>query len=173
MDCRQAWNLMMKGFDKEISQLQEKELNMHLDVCDSCKTRFENLNEAFAALDATDIEAPPDIEKTVMAKLNSVKHKRDFLMPYVISNLIVFVGIIALWLDNIFRIGIFEFLKDAFNEVVLAYNTSTAVFTVLQILVTYFIKPVLNIIISAGLIYGVLSIILTLQRMRRRHVSVR
>ncbi|MGI6124748.1 MAG: anti-sigma factor family protein, partial [Acetivibrionales bacterium] len=103
MDCRQAWNLMMKGFDKEISQLQEKELNMHLDVCDSCKTRFENLNEAFAALDATDIEAPPDIEKTVMAKLNSVKHKRDFLMPYVISNLIVFVGIIALWLDNIFR----------------------------------------------------------------------
>ena len=49
-------------------------------------------------------------------------------MPYVICNLIVFVVIVATWLDSIFRTGIFTFIKT-FNEFIAAYNTSATIFT--------------------------------------------
>lgn len=174
MDCRQAWNLMMKSFDNEISKSHEKELNMHIDECASCKTSFNKLTETFTFMEASKWQAPTDIEKRVMAKLSSAKHKGDFLMPYVICNLIVFVGIIAIWLDNVFRIGMFTFIREVFNKVVIAYNTSASVFAAFQSFFrTYFIKPTISITIIALLIYGLLNIVLNLQKMRRRHVSVR
>lgn len=174
MDCRQAWNLMMKSFDNEISKSHEKELNMHIDECGSCKTRFDKLTETFTFMETSNWQAPTDIEKRVMAKLSSAKHKRDFLMPYVICNLIVFSGIIVTWLDNVFRIGIFTFIKEVFNEVVVAYNMSATVFAAFRnFFSTYFIRPTINIAVIAFLIYGLLSIVLNLQKMRRRHVSVR
>lgn len=174
MDCRKAWNLMMKSFDNEISKLHEKELDMHIDGCRSCKTMFDKLTETFTFMETSNCQAPADIEKVVMAKLSSAKHKRDFLMPYVICNLIVFIGIIATWLDNVFRIGIFTFIKEVFNEVIVAYNTSATVFTAFRNFFSiYFIKPTINIAIIACLIYGLLSVVSILQKMRRRYVSVR
>ncbi len=174
MDCRKAWNLMMKSFDNDISKTHEKELNMHIDECGSCKTRFDKLTETFTFMEISNWQAPDDIEKSVMAKLTSAKHKRDFLMPYVICNLIVFIGIIATWLDNVFRIGIFTFIKEVFNEVIVAYNTSATVFTAFRNFFSiYFIKPTINIAIIACLIYGLLSVVSILQKMRRRYVSVR
>ncbi len=174
MDCRQAWNLMMKSFDKDISQPNQKGLNMHIDACNSCKTRFEMLNEAFIALKTTDNKAPIDIEKKVMAKLDLRKQKKDFLMPYVIFNIIVFLGIVASWLDSIFRIGIYAFLREVFNEAVKAYNTSAAVFTAFQNFFNiYFIKPTMNIAIIGGLIFSILSIRAVFKKLRRRYASVR
>ena len=174
MDCRKAWNLMMKSFDNDISKTHEKEFNMHIDECGSCKTRFDKLTETFTFMEISNWQAPDDIEKSVMAKLTSAKHKRDFLMPYVICNLIVFIGIIATWLDNVFRIGIFTFIKEVFNEVIVAYNTSATVFTAFRNFFSiYFIKPTINIAIIACLIYGLLSVVSILQKMRRRYVSVR
>lgn len=174
MDCRKAWDLMMKSFDREISKLHEKELDMHIDKCCSCKTRFDKLTEVLTFMETPDLQAPADIEKRVMAKLSSTKHKRDFLMPYVICNLIVFVGIVVIWLDNVFRSGIFTFIKEVFNEVVNAYNTSATVFTAFRnFFSTYFIKPTINIAVIALLIYGLLIIVSILQKMRRRYISVR
>jgi hypothetical protein len=174
MDCRKAWDLMMKSFDNEISKQHRKELNMHISECDECKTMSDNLTEAFTFMDTSDWQAPADIEKRVMAKLNLTKHRRDFLMPYVICNLIVFTGIVASWLDSVFKIGIFTFIKEVFNEVVAAYNMSATVFTAFRnFFSTYFIKPTINIAIIAFLIYGLLSIISILQKMLRRYVSVR
>lgn len=174
MDCRRAWNTMMKSFDEDIPNLYEKELNSHFDGCSLCKTRFEKLNEAFTVLKTTDMKAPPDIEKKVMAELNFVKHKRDFLLQYVIFNLIVFVGIVVAWVDNVYTIGIYTFVKEVFSEVVAAYNTSATVFAAFRNFSnTYFIKPTTNIIIIAVLIYGILNIVLSLQKMCRRHFSVR
>lgn len=174
MDCRKAWNLMMKSFDNEISKSHEKELNMHINECASCKTSFNKLTETFTFMETTNWEAPADIEKRVMAELSSAKHKRDFLMPYVICNLIVFVGIIANWLDNVFRIGIFTFIREVFNDVVAAYNTSATVFSAFRhFFSTYFIRPTINIVIIALLIYGLSSIVSILQKVRKRYVSVR
>lgn len=172
MDCRRAWNLMMKSFDKEISKLHENELNTHISECGSCKAKFDKLAETFSLIETSAFQAPADIEDRVMTKLDSVKQKRDFLMPYVIFNLIVFAVIVVSWLDNILRIGIFTFAKDVFNELVAAYNTTAAIFmTYRNFFNMYFIKPTLNIAIIAGLIYGSLSIASLLKKMRRRYVS--
>ncbi|MGI6084562.1 MAG: hypothetical protein ACOYIF_03860 [Acetivibrionales bacterium] len=174
MDCKQAWKLMMKYFDQEISQIHEKELHAHFDACSFCKTRFEELAGAFTALKTTELTAPPNIEKRVMAGIYSVRSKKDFLMHYVIFNFVVFAGIVTAWLDNIYKIGIYIFIKEVFNEVIAAYNTSSAVFTTFWGLSsTYLIKPAINIIIIAILIYGILNIVITLQKMRRRRFSVR
>ena len=172
MDCKRAWNLMMKSFDKELSKLHESELNTHINECGSYKARFDKLTEAFIFMETSVWQAPADIEKRVMTKLNSVKQKRDFFMPYVIFNLIVFGVIVVSWLDNILRIGIFTFVKDVFNELVAAYNTSAAIFeTYRDFFNAYFIKPTVKIGIIAGIIYGLLSIASFLQKMRRRYVS--
>ena len=174
MDCRQAWNLMMKSFDNEISQHNQKELNTHIDACNFCKTKFEKLNNAFIVLETTNLQAPSDIEEKVMANLGFRKHKRDFLLPYVIFNLIVFVGIVATWLDNLFRIGIYAFLRETFNKAVVAYNTSATVLTTFQNFFNiYFIKPTRSIALIGGLIYAILSIISAFQKMRRKYASAR
>ena len=169
-----ALNLMMKRFDKEISKIHEKELNTHIDECSSCKARFNKLTETFTFMETSVCQAPAGIENRVIAKLNSVKQKRDFLMPYVICNLIVFVVIVATWLDSIFRTGIFTFIRETFNEFIAAYNTSATIFTAFRdFFNTYFIKPTMNIAIIAALIYGLLSVVSILQKMRRRYISVR
>jgi|GEM_PF-4688619 len=163
---------MMKSFDKEISKLHENELNTHINECGSCKAMFDKLTETFVFMETSIGQAPADIEKRVMTKLNSVKQKKDFLMPYVIFNLIVFGVIVVSWLDNILKIGIFTFAKDVFDKLVAAYNTSVAIFaTYRNFFNTYFIRPTINIAIIAGIIYGFLSIASFLQKIRRRYVS--
>ncbi|NLX64973.1 MAG: hypothetical protein GX022_09420 [Clostridiaceae bacterium] len=172
MDCRRAWDLMMKSFDKEISELLESELNTHVNECASCKARFDKLTKVFAFMETAVWQAPADIEKRVMTKLNSVRQKRDFLMPYVIFNFIVFTTIVVYWLDNLLSINIFTFAKDLLNEIVVAYNTSvTIIATYRSFFNTYFVRPTVNIAIIAGIIYGLLSIASFLQKMRRRCVS--
>jgi len=163
---------MMKSFDKEISKPHENELNTHINECGSCKAMFNKLTETFDFMETSVRQAPADIEKRVMTKLDSVKQKRDFLMPYVICNLIVFTVIVAYWLDNLLRIGIFVFAKDVCNNILAAYNTSVTIFaTYRNFFNTYFIRPTINTAVIAGAIYGFLSIASFLQKMRRRYVS--
>lgn len=172
MNCRQAWNLIMKHYDNDSTPSERENLSVHLKKCRVCKEKFETLNEAFSVMENLNVKAPSDIEKKVMARLDTVKHERDFLIPYVVLNLIIFISIIIYWLEKIFKTGIVSFISELYKGMLVAYNTSTAVLTTIRSFWDIFLlRQAIIIIVVTGSITGVLSILSVIQKTRKRRYS--
>lgn len=172
MDCKQAWNLMMKHFDKEEIKHGNDELNKHLSACYFCKTNFESLKKSFVELEIMDIKAPLNIEEKVMARLPTSKPKRDFLLPYIAANLIVFICTIIYWIYQLFEKGIFLFLKETFNGAIAKYKASTMVLRAYEnFFSNYVLKEAINVLFIAGLIYVIISLLSALQKMGKNRIS--
>ncbi len=172
MNCRQAWNLMMKHLDSDLKPFLHEKLNVHLNKCNVCKEKFESLNEAFLVMDNLNEKAPSDIEKKVMARLDAVEKEKDFIIPYVIVNLIIFISIIIFWMEKIFETGIASFIGEIYKGMSAAYNTSTAVLTAfLRFWDSFLLRPAIIVIVVSGSIIGVLSLISVIQKARKRRCS--
>lgn len=172
MNCKQAWDLMMKHYDNNSEPYGPERLSDHLDKCSLCKEKFESLNDAFTVMKDLSEAAPSDIEKNVMEKLEAVKQERDYLIPYVAVNLIIFVSIIVFWLEKIFRTGIASFIGDIFSKILVAYNTSAVVITAYQsFLSNFLLKQAAIVILIACSIIGILSLIPVFRKIRNKQYS--
>lgn len=75
--CPRYMNDYMHDYlDGDISREHERELKRHLQACDDCRQHMHQLSDTIAFVkSAAHIEAPPQFEAAVMARLPKPKHR--------------------------------------------------------------------------------------------------
>ena len=71
MDCKRASDLMMKYFDDDINDFEEKELRLHEKECSSCRLDFQWMKQGLEGIEALeDFEAPENFEMEILEQLD-------------------------------------------------------------------------------------------------------
>ncbi|HOQ07120.1 MAG TPA: anti-sigma factor [Clostridiales bacterium] len=77
MNCDTSKDLMMKYFDGEMDEAEEKQFREHLKTCSGCRDEFSCMEAIFASLDEkVEIEPPDDFEARVMDKVALIEKQR-------------------------------------------------------------------------------------------------
>ncbi|MHB8064187.1 MAG: anti-sigma factor family protein [Ruminiclostridium sp.] len=72
MKCNDSQNHMMKFFDRELNDIEEAQLKLHLRICTNCSKEFVSLKEIFADIEQdSEIEPPEDFERQVMSRIET------------------------------------------------------------------------------------------------------
>ncbi len=171
MDCCQAWNLMMKSFDRENSQEAEGQLKAHLDLCEGCRTQYEVLADAFSEMHELNDVAPQDMEMRVMQKLGEMKKEEKILLPFVAVPLLMLLFIIAYGLYQAVSMGPIALIDQIAKGLTAAYRTSQAVFIVIHWLFrTYYIMQAILVLLISGVVYGIFSLVMNYRKARNQFI---
>ncbi|WP_138494895.1 zf-HC2 domain-containing protein [Paenibacillus pinistramenti] len=76
MDCKQAASLMHEYLDKDLPEDQALDLKSHLDRCESCRTRFKELEQSEMLLFAAVKQSLPSTSDDVLERIMSNLPKR-------------------------------------------------------------------------------------------------
>jgi hypothetical protein len=73
MKCKKYYKLVMRYFDHDLTESEQKLLSLHTQACQHCRTLFDKLNKIFVVLeDAPPVEPDPNLEKSVLARVKSL-----------------------------------------------------------------------------------------------------
>jgi len=77
MNCDTSKEFMMKYFDGEMDEAEEKQFREHLKACSDCSEEFGCMEAIFSTLDEkVEIEPPDDFEARVMDKVALIENQR-------------------------------------------------------------------------------------------------
>ncbi|HEY8349133.1 MAG TPA: zf-HC2 domain-containing protein [Clostridiales bacterium] len=77
MNCDTSKELMMKYFDGEMDEAEEKQFREHLKACSGCSEEFGCMEAIFSTLDEkVEIEPPDDFEARVMDKVALIENQK-------------------------------------------------------------------------------------------------
>lgn len=104
MQCSKMTDLMMRYFDKELSDIELKKLEEHIDSCKSCRAEFNSLKDAISLVDSLpDLEPSLSFESKVMERIEMRRNR--------IITACLLIG----------SIGLFSFANQVFFHVILPY----------------------------------------------------
>ncbi|WP_062240021.1 anti-sigma factor family protein [Fictibacillus sp. FJAT-27399] len=76
-DTEKYMSLIDKALDRDITELEQKELNIHLENCEACREHYYALKEIISDMkESAPVVAPDHFTENVMKKLPAVKKKR-------------------------------------------------------------------------------------------------
>lgn len=114
MYCDDYKKLMIEYFDTGLSDQQNYLLNSHLEVCDYCKSEFEELKKLFVALEKENqsllIESENYIKKIDVDEIISKKKKKWYKFQFRPS--LAFAVIVLISLATYFSLTNVNFLSD-------------------------------------------------------------
>jgi len=114
MYCDDFKKLMIEYFDSGLNNEKNSLLTKHLEVCDSCKTEFEELKNLFVALEKENqsllIESENYIKKIDVDEIISKKKKKWYKFQFRPS--LAFAVIVLISLATYFSLTNVNFLSD-------------------------------------------------------------
>jgi len=105
VNCNQAYDLMMKFLDGELTNSEHTKLIYHINKCSNCCEEFQEYSSIVKALEEdNEIEPPDDFEMTVMNKIEQAEansklirkkliRKKRLLTLCFLSTIFVFIGL--------------------------------------------------------------------------------
>lgn len=83
MECKQAASMMHEYLDNDLPEDQALDLKSHLDICEDCRTRFNELEQTdmllFAAVKNSLPSASDDVLERIMSKLPRQRKQQTWL----------------------------------------------------------------------------------------------
>lgn len=154
MECSKAWELIMKYFDKEITDVKDIKLEEHLKLCESCRIKFNSLEETFSEMDKFCDQAPSNIEAMVLKKLKFSRNQDQITMPFLIAPIIIFLSVLAYGFYQVQATGPISFLNELLELFSMAYRFSNTIYDILKIIFsTFYLKQVVVFVFAIGLFY--------------------
>ncbi len=168
MDCNQAWNLMMKSLDNENNLADQDRLKEHLLMCNTCKKQYDALNMAFDEMAEFEDLAPDHIEKRVMLKLKTVQKPGTYLLPYVVTPLLMVLLLLGFGFYQAIKTGPISLLDQVFKTLAVAHGTSQALLSIFErIFSLLYMKQALIVLLIVGVLYSLYIVIKHYRKIRK------
>lgn len=141
MNCEQYEEYIMKHLDGEINDIENNRLMKHIDECDACARKLEDLKGVMDSLEQTDIIEPPcDLEQVVMEKIKmldsynkKLNEKRLLLSYFIVTMMFTVLLILAavLFRENIFTFMLGIGIPETISYVVYGYLAGLGSFIIM------------------------------------------